>query len=55
MDEEGCEAAAFTAMMYCGTAMPPDERVEFKLDRPVLFALMGIDGLPLFYGVVNQL
>ena len=55
VDEEGCEAAAFTAMMECGTAMPPDERVEFKLDRPFLFALMGIDGLPLFYGVVNQL
>ena len=55
VDEEGCEAAAFTAIMYCGTAMPPDERVEFKLDRPFLFALMGIDGLPLFYGVVNQL
>ena len=55
IDEEGCEAAAFTAMMYCGTALPPDERVEFKLDRPFLFALMGEDGLPLFMGVVNQL
>lgn len=55
VDEEGCEAAAFTAMMYCGTALPPDERVEFKLDRPFLFALMGEDGLPLFCGVVNQL
>ena len=55
VDEEGCEAAAFTVMMYCGAAMPPDEHVEFKLDRPFLFALTGTDGLPLFYGIVNQL
>ena len=55
IDEEGCEAAAFTVMMYAGSAMPPDERVEFKLDRPFLFALMSTDGLPLFLGVVNRL
>ncbi len=55
IDEEGCEAAAFTVMMYCGAAMPPDERMEFRLDRPFLFAVTGVDGLPLFCGVVNQL
>ncbi|MCR4804957.1 MAG: hypothetical protein K5981_04820, partial [Clostridia bacterium] len=55
IDEEGCEAAAFTVIAYCGSAMPPEERMEFKLDRPFIFAITGTDGLPLFCGVINQL
>lgn len=55
VDEEGCEAAAYTVMiMECGAAMPPDEEVDFTLDRPFLFAITGDSGLPLFTGVVNQ-
>ena len=55
IDEDGCEAAAYTILMVTGTAeMPPEEIVEFKLDEPFLFAITGIDGLPLFVGVVNQ-
>ena len=54
IDEKGCEAAAFTVMMYAKSAMPPDERMEFRLDRPFLFVVTGIDGLPLFTGLVNQ-
>lgn len=55
VDEEGCEAAAYTVMiMECGAAMPPDEEVDFILDRPFLFAVTGDSGLPLFTGVVNQ-
>ena len=55
VDEEGCEAAAYTVMMVCaGAAAPPDEEVDFTLDRPFLFAVTGETGLPLFTGVVNQ-
>lgn len=54
IDEEGCAAAAFTVMAYAGAAMPPEEEVDFVLDRPFLFAITGSDGLPLFVGVVNQ-
>ncbi|MGN1423133.1 MAG: serpin family protein [Oscillospiraceae bacterium] len=52
IDEEGCEAAAFTEMVACGAACPPDERVEFVLDRPFLFVISGMDGQPLFTGTV---
>ena len=55
VDEEGCEAAAYTVIMTeCGAAMPPDDEVDFTLDRPFLFAVTGDSDLPLFTGVVNQ-
>ena len=37
-----------------GGSMPPEERVEFVLDRPFLFAIAGPDSLPLFTGIVNR-
>ena len=55
VDEEGCEAAAFTLIgIGEATAMPPADEVNFILDRPFLFAVTGESGLPLFVGVVNQ-
>lgn len=55
IDEDGCEAAAYTILSVCETAaMPPEEIVEFTLDEPFLFAITGADGLPLFVGIVNQ-
>lgn len=54
IDEEGCEAAAYTVIVMCGAAMPPKEEVDFVADRPFLFVITGRDGLPLFIGVVNQ-
>lgn len=54
IDEEGCTAVAYTVMMACGAAMPPDEEVDFVLDRPFIFVIYGQDELPLFVGVVNQ-
>ena len=54
IDEEGCTAAAFTAMETCGAAMPPDEEVDFVLDRPFIFVITGDSGLPMFAGVVNH-
>ena len=54
IDEEGVSAAAYTVMMTAGAARPPEEEVDFILDRPFLFVVTGHDNLPLFAGVVNQ-
>ena len=54
IDEEGCEAAAYTEMVLCGDAMPPKEEVDFVLNRPFVFAITGITGDILFVGVVNN-
>lgn len=54
IDEEGCTAVAYTVMAACGSGMPPEEEIDFVLDRPFLFAITGYDDLPLFVGVVNQ-
>ncbi len=53
IDEEGCTAAAFTVMFRDGAALPPDEEVDFVLERPFIFCITGDSGLPLFVGVVN--
>jgi serpin B len=52
VDEEGVEAAAFTAIVGCGAAMPPEEEMDFVLDRPFAFVIMGLDSVPLFEGTV---
>lgn len=54
IDEEGCIAAAFTVMLAYGAARPPEEQVDFVLDRPFLFVIKGQDNQPLFIGIVNQ-
>ncbi len=54
IDEEGCTAAAYTVIAMAGGAMPPDEEVDFVLNRPFVFVLASMDGLPLFTGVVNN-
>ena len=54
IDEKGVEAAAYTVMMSCGAMMPPEEEVDFILDRPFLFVVTSHDNLPLFAGVVNN-
>lgn len=54
VDEEGCLAAAYTVMAAAGAAMPPEEEMDFILDRPFIFVITGESGLPLFAGVVNQ-
>lgn len=55
VDEEGCEAAAFTAITMETTAARPDSLpiVEMNLNRPFGFLITGVDGLPLFMGLVN--
>lgn len=54
IDEEGVTAAAYTVMMMCGAAMPPEDEMDFILNRPFLFVITSRDNLPLFAGVVNQ-
>ncbi|MCH5351864.1 MAG: hypothetical protein J1E06_00090 [Acutalibacter sp.] len=55
IDEDGSTAAAFTVIMMTEGAptAPPEEEVDFVLDRPFLFCITGDSGLPLFVGVVN--
>lgn len=54
IDEEGCIATAFTAIMTSGSAMPPDEEVDFVVNRPFLFVITSDNGFPLFVGIVNN-
>lgn len=54
IDEEGCTAAAFTVMMDCGAALPPDEVIDFTLDRPFIFVIESDCGSPLFMGVISN-
>ncbi len=53
VDEDGVTGAAYTLMLL-GAGMPPEETVDFFLDRPFLFVVQGHDGVPLFVGVVNR-
>ncbi len=52
-DEEGLTAAAYTVMAADGTSGPPDDEIDFVLDRPFVFVLTGSSGLPLLAGIVN--
>ncbi len=54
VDEEGVSAAAYTLMSAAGAGMPPEEEIDFTLDRPFIFVINSDNGMPLFAGVVNQ-
>lgn len=54
VDEEGVVAAAYTVLAADGAGMPPEDEIDFVLDRPFLFVITGTTGLPLFVGIVNQ-
>lgn len=54
IDEEGCKAVAFTELQYAGSPPPPDDVVDFVLDRPFIFVITSQTGLPLFVGIVNN-
>ena len=53
IDEEGVTAAAYFELPAAGAAMPPEEIIDFILDRPFLFVITR-DCIPLFAGVINQ-
>ena len=47
-------AATYIELPGCGSAMPPEEIIDFVLDRPFLFVITK-GNLPLFTGVVNNI
>ena len=53
IDEEGVKAAAYIEIPGAGSAAPPDEIIDFILDRPFLFAITTAN-IPLFMGTVNN-
>ena len=54
IDEKGVTAVAFTVILRAGASIPPEDEVNFVLDRPFLFCVESKDGLPLFAGIVNE-
>lgn len=54
VDEQGVKAAAYLEIPGAGSAMPPEEIIDFVLDRPFLFVIATYQGTPLFTGVVNE-
>ena len=53
IDEKGVTAASYIELNFgAGAAAPPDEIIDFVLDRPFVFAVTK-SGIPLFVGTVN--
>lgn len=53
IDEKGCTASSFVELDIAESAGVEDVN-EMKLDRPFIFIITGLDGLPLYTGVVNN-
>ena len=53
IDEEGVKAAAYIEFPGAGSPAPPEEIIDFILDRPFLFAITTAN-IPLFIGTVNN-
>ena len=53
IDEEGVKAATYIEFPGAGSAEPPEEIIDFVLDRPFLFVITK-ESVPLFAGCVNQ-
>ena len=53
IDEKGVTAASYVELPTAGAAEPPEEIIDFILDRPFLFVITS-NGIPLFAGTVNQ-
>lgn len=54
IDEQGVKAAAYLEIPGAGAAMPPEEIIDFILDRPFIFVIATYEGTPLFTGLVNE-
>lgn len=53
IDEEGVKAAAYIEIPGAGSAEPPEEIIDFVLDRSFLFVIEN-ENIPLFAGCVNN-
>lgn len=54
IDEEGVTAASYIELPSPGAMMPPEEIIDFTLDRPFLFVITNRYDVPLFAGIVND-
>ncbi len=54
IDEKGVKAAAYIEFPGAGAAMPPEEIIDFVLERPFVFVISK-GNMPLFTGVVNNI
>lgn len=54
IDEKGVKAATYIEIQGPGSPMPPEEIIDFVLDRPFVFVISKGE-LPLFTGVVNNI
>ena len=50
---QGHEAASYVDYLV-GAMKPPEDEVDFTLDRPFFFMITGEDGVPYFAGVMND-
>ncbi len=55
IDEHGVIGAAYTDLGMKCTALPPDDVIDFVLDRPFMFVVTGGDGSILFAGIVRNI
>ena len=54
IDEKGVTGAAYTILDFLAGGNPPEDEVDFILDRPFLFIVTSQDNLPLFAGTVTE-
>lgn len=54
IDEKGVTAASYIEIPGVGAAQPPEEIIDFILDRPFVFVITSRYNVPLFAGVVNE-
>ena len=54
VDEDGILGAAYTIVDAPSYGTPPEDEVDFVVDRPFLFLVTSYHGFPLFAGVVEQ-
>lgn len=53
LNEDGVEAAAITVSTDGTFLMPPEDEIDFTLDRPFLYAVMSRQEIPLFIGMYS--
>lgn len=54
IDEKGVKAATYIELPGAGAAQPPEEIIDFVIERPFVFVISK-GNLPLFTGVVNNI
>ena len=54
IDEKGVTAASYIEIPGAGAAEPPEEIIDFIVDRPFVFVITNRYDIPLFAGVMNE-